>query len=77
MDVGQKMKKRKKSTIEKILELTNFLKIARTAEEVKRELKDSLGYNVNIAEVRVSLLRLLRRKKVKREKEGKTYKYHI
>ena len=70
-----KKSKSKKSIPEKIWELESFLKISRTAEEIKKELKDVFGYNINITELRKFLLRLLRRKKIKREKENKIYKY--
>lgn len=72
-----KKKKNKYSVTEKILELENFLKKSKTAEEIKKELKDTLGYNINIREIRRSLLRLLRRKKVRRKKEGDFYKYSL
>ena len=49
----------------------------RAAEEIKKELKDRFGYNEKPEDVRVNLLYLLRRDKIKREKENKMYKYHI
>ena len=49
----------------------------RTAEELRRELKDTFGHNEKLDDVRVNLLYLLRREQVKRKKEGKLYKYYI
>jgi len=72
------MKKRShdKSVPGKILELGEFLKTPKTAEDIKRELKDSFGYNIGIVEVSRSLLRLLRKKEIKRKKDDKVYKYY-
>ena len=64
-----------KSIPEKILQVGNFLNSWRTAEEIKKELKDSFGYNISITEIRKSLLRLLRRKLIQRVHDGKIYKY--
>lgn len=70
--------KTKKSLAEKILKLDNFLKEPKTAEEIKKELKNKLGYNVDIMDIRVNLLYLLRREKIRRQKkEGESYRYHI
>lgn len=72
-----KKKKHKKSVAEKILELENFLKVPKTAEDIKKELKDSMGYSIDMYAIRMALIRLLRSKKIKRKKEGKIYKYNI
>jgi len=70
-------KKSKKGVAEKIQEIGDFLKIPRSAEEIKRELKDRLGYVVKLTDVRINLLRLLRREKIKRKKEDTIYKYYV
>lgn len=72
-----KKKKNKFSVPKKILELGDFLKKSKTADEIKIELKDSFGYNIDIIEIRKSLLRLLRRKKIKRKREDDLYKYYL
>lgn len=68
--------KTKKSVSEIISELGSFLIEARTAEEIKKEIKDRKGHNINLQDIRVNLLYLLRREKIKRKKEGGSYKYH-
>ena len=70
-----KKKKQKVSVAEKIMKIID--KRPRAAEEIKKELKDRFGYNEKPEDVRVNLLYLLRRDKIKREKENKMYKYHI
>jgi hypothetical protein len=68
----------KKSVAERILEVGDFLKTPRTAEEIKKYIKDKTGYAYELQDIRVNLLYLLRRDKIKRIKEGKTlYKYHL
>lgn len=69
-----KTKKSKISVADKIIKVIQ--KQPKTAEEIKRELKDKFGYNIKSEDVRVNLLYLLRREKIKRVKEGKLYKYH-
>lgn len=70
------MKKNQKvSVAEKIMKVID--KQPKTAEEIKKELKDKFGFNIKLEDVRVNLLYLLRREKIKRKKEDKTYKYHI
>ena len=69
--------KTKKSTSEKILKLADSLKNGKSAEEIKTELKDRFGYNIDLAEIRVNLLYLLRREKIKRKKEKDVYKYYV
>ncbi|MFA6306784.1 MAG: hypothetical protein WC639_03195 [Patescibacteria group bacterium] len=70
-----KKKKQRVSVAEKIMRIVD--KRLRTAEEIKKELKDAFGYNIRLEEVRVNLLFLLRREKIKRKKEDKIYKYQI
>ncbi len=70
-----KKQKEKASVAEKIMKVIN--KRPKTAEEIKKELKDRFGYNEKLDDVRVNLLYLLRREKIKRKKENKIYKYHI
>jgi len=72
-----RIKKNKISVPEQILELGDFLKKSKTAEEIKKELKDAFGHNIGITEIRKSLLRLLRRKKIRREGDGKMYRYFL
>lgn len=70
------MKKNQKvSVAEKILKVID--KQPKTAEEIRKELKDRFGYNVKPEDIRVNLLYLLRREKIKRKKEGKIYKYYV
>ncbi|MBS3160014.1 hypothetical protein J4436_04450 [Candidatus Woesearchaeota archaeon] len=71
-----KQNKGKKSVAEKIAELGRFLDIPRTAEEIKKEIKDKKGNNIPLQDIRVNLLYLLRREKLKRKKEGNFYRYH-
>ena len=47
----------------------------KSAEEIRKELKDRLGFNEKPKDIRVNLLYLLRRGKIGRKKEGKIYKY--
>ena len=70
-----KKKAQKASVAEKIMKVID--KRAKTAEEIKNELKDKFGYNIKPEDIRVNLLYLLRREKIQRKKEGKIYKYHI
>lgn len=70
-----KKKKQKVSIAEKNMKAID--KRPRTAEEIKKELKDRFGYNEKLEEIRINLLYLLRRGKIKRKKENKTYKYYI
>ena len=75
---GMKMAKKKdKSVADRILEIGSFLQTLKSAEEIKAKIKDSTGYNIKMADLRVNLLYLLRREKIKREKVGQIYKYHI
>ncbi len=70
-----KKKKQPKSVSANIMKVIS--KQPRTAEELRRELKDTFGHNEKLDDVRVNLLYLLRREQVKRKKEGKLYKYYI
>ncbi len=70
-----KKKKQKISVAEKIMKVIE--KRPKAAEEIKKELKDKFGYNEKPKDIRINLLYLLRREKIKREKENKIYKYHI
>ncbi len=70
--------KTEKSIAERILDLGDFLKIPRLAEEIKKTIRDKTGHIFELQDIRVNLLYLLRREKLKRIKEGKTlYKYHL
>ncbi len=70
------MKKNQKvSVAEKIIKVIS--KQPKSAEEFKRELKDRFGYNIELEDIRVNLLYLLRREKIQRKKEGTIYKYNI
>lgn len=70
------MKKSQKiSVADKIIEIIG--KKSKSAEEIKKELKDRFGYNVKLADVRVNVLYLLRRGKLNRIKEGSVYKYYV
>lgn len=71
----KKKNKKKASVAEKIMKIID--EQPKTAEEVKKELKDNFGYNKKLYEVRVNLLYLLRKEKIKRKKEDEIYKYHI
>lgn len=65
----------KVSVAEKILKVID--EQSKTAEEIRKELKDGFGYNVKPENIRVNLLYLLRREKIKRKREDKIYKYYI
>ncbi|MBS3090298.1 hypothetical protein J4433_00845 [Candidatus Pacearchaeota archaeon] len=67
----------KKSIAERILDLGDFLKTPKLAEEIKKEIKDRTGHNFNLQDIRVNLLYLLRRERLKRKKEGVFYRYYI
>jgi len=70
------MKKNKQiSVAERIILIID--KQPKSAEEIKKELKDRFGYNIKLEDVRVNLLYLLRRGKIRRKKEDKIYKYYI
>ena len=69
-----KKKKQKASVSEKIMKVIH--KQPKTAEEIKKELKDQFGFNEKPEEIRVNLLYLLRREKIKRKKEEDIYKYY-
>lgn len=68
--------KDKKSVSEIILALDKFLDTPKIAEEIKKEIKDKKGHSISLQDIRVNLLYLLRREKIKRKKEDKTYKYY-
>lgn len=70
-----KIKKQKISISEKIMKILNNQ--PKTAEEIRKELKDQFGFSEKLEDIRVNLLYLLRREKVKRKKEGGVYKYYI
>ncbi len=71
-----KKSKNKKSVSEIILELGKFLDSPKTAEEIKKEIKDKKGHSISLQDIRVNLLYLLRREELNRKKEGGSYKYH-
>jgi len=73
----KKGKVKKESVADKILRISDFLETNRTAEEIKKHLKDKMGYSIELTDIRVNLLYLLRREKVKRSKDGAEYKYHV
>ncbi|MGC9603153.1 MAG: hypothetical protein ABSF47_01635 [Minisyncoccia bacterium] len=70
-----KKKKQKASVAEKVIKVLD--KQPKTAQEIKKELKDKFGHNEKLDNIRVNLLYLLRREKIKRRKEEKIYKYYI
>lgn len=70
-----KKKKQKLSVSEKIIKVID--QQPRTAEEIKKELKDRFGYNEKLDDIMINLLYLLRRDKIKRKKRDKIYKYYI
>ncbi|MDD5043452.1 MAG: hypothetical protein PHD51_02150 [Patescibacteria group bacterium] len=70
-----KKKQQKVSLAEKILKVIS--KHSKAAEEIQKELKDKFGYKEKPEDIRVNLLYLLRREKIKREKDDTIYKYHI
>ncbi len=71
------MKKKGKvvSVSEKIMKVMDSK--LKTAEEIKQELKDSFGHSIQPEDIRINLLRLLRREMIKRKKEDKVYKYYV
>jgi len=71
-----KMNNSKKSIADRILDLGDFLKTPKLAEDIRKEIKDKTGYSFDLQDIRVNLLYLLRREKLKRKKEGSFYKYH-
>ena len=68
-------KSQKVSVAQKIIKIID--KQPKTAEGIKKELKDRFGYNIKPEDIRVNLLYLLRREKIKRKKDGKMYKYYV
>lgn len=70
-----KKKTKKPSVSDKIMKV--ITKTPRDAEKLRKELKDSLGFTEKPEDIRVNLLYLLRRGKIKRQKEGKTYVYYM
>ena len=70
-----KKTKQKVSVSEKLMKVLTT--DAKDAEEIRVELKDSLGFSEKLEDVRVNLLYLLRRGKIKRKKSGNVYKYYI
>ena len=77
MGKGNHMKKKKNKTSVADLLLRVIDKTPKSADEIRRELKDRFGHNVRPDDVRVNLLYLLRRDKIKRKKINKIYKYYI
>lgn len=72
-----KKKKAKVSDTDRILKASSYMKTPRTAEEIKKELKDRFGHSMDLTALRMSLLRLLRREKIQRSKDGGEYKYYV
>lgn len=70
-----KTKTQKTSVAEKIMRVISEKLV--TAEEIRKQLKDRLGYSIKPEDIRVNLLYLLRREKIKRKKENKMYRYHV
>lgn len=73
--MNKKKSSKSASLAERLIKL--IINQPKSAEELRRELKDSFGYNEKPEDIRVNLLYLLRRGKIKRTKDGKLYKYHI
>lgn len=69
------MAKKKSSDSEKIVKALN--KQLKSADEIRQELKDRFGFTIKADDLRVNLLRLLRREKIHREKIDKIYKYRL
>ncbi len=67
----------KNSISKKIMDLSNFLRTPRIAEDLQKELKVKQGYNFKLQDIRVNLLYLLRRGQIQRQKEGSLYKYYL
>ncbi len=76
MSTTPKKQKAAKSIADRILEFKTFLNSPRTAEEIQKEIKDKSGYRLELQDIRVNLLYLLRREKIKRDKDGSVYRYH-
>jgi hypothetical protein len=75
---GVKKKKANVNNTDKILKVSGFLKTPRTAEEIRKELKDRFGFSIDLTHLRISLLRLLRQEKIQRKKDGAGgYKYYV
>jgi hypothetical protein len=72
-DNAMKKKKQKASVADKIMKV--MTERPKTAEEVRKELKDRFGHSEALDDIRVNLLYLLRREKIQRKKEDKIYKY--
>jgi hypothetical protein len=70
-----KAKTQKTSLAETLMKVINSS--PRIVEEIGKDLKDNFGYRVQLQDIRVNLLYLLRREKIKRKKEGGKYKYFI
>ncbi len=70
-----KAKTQKTSLAETLMKVINSS--PRIAEEIGKDLKDNFGYRVQLQDIRVNLLYLLRREKIKRKKDGGKYKYFI
>lgn len=75
METKSKNKKQKKSLSEIILKV--MTKSPMLAEEIGALVKEKFGYRVNIQDIRVNLLYLLRREKIQRQKDNGKYKYFI
>lgn len=73
--MSTKPKKQKKSLSEIIMRV--MTKSPMLAEEIGTLVKEKFGYRVNVQDIRVNLLYLLRREEVKRQKDGGKYKYFI
>lgn len=72
-----KKTKNKNSMAEKILKLGDFLNHPRTAEDIRKEIKDRFGHSFELQDIRVNLLYLIRREKITRKKDENVYKYKI
>lgn len=70
-----KKQKQKASLAERITKVID--KQPKSAEEIRKEIKDKFGFNEKPEDIRVNLLYLLRRNKINRKKDDKIYKYHI
>ena len=77
MAKGRNMKKKNQKTSDSEKIMKALSKQPKTADDIRQEIKDRFGFTIQPEDVRVNLLRLLRREKIQRKKVDKIYKYHI
>lgn len=75
MNTKPKNKKQKKSLSEIIMKV--MTKSPMLAEKIGFLIKEKFGYRLEVQDIRVNLLYLLRREKVQRQKDSNKYKYFI